>query len=35
MELSEYVMPGLGGRQMWKEHAVATAKALNKINPIL
>ncbi len=33
MELSEYVMPGLGGRQMWKEHAVATAKALNKINP--
>ena len=33
MELSEYVMPGLGGQEMWKEHAVETAKALNKINP--
>ena len=33
MELSEYVMPGLGGQEMWKEHAVATAKALNQINP--
>ena len=33
MELSEYVMPGLGGREMWREHAMATAKALNRINP--
>ena len=33
MELSEYVMPGLGGQEMWKEHAVETAKALNQINP--
>ena len=33
MELSEYVMPGLGGQGLWKEHAVATAKVLNQINP--
>ena len=33
MELSEYVMPGLGGQKWWKEHAVATAKVLNQINP--
>ncbi|MCP4353823.1 MAG: radical SAM protein [Desulfobacterales bacterium] len=33
MELSEYVMPGLGGQEMWKEHAVETAKVLNRINP--
>ena len=33
MELSEYVMPGLGGQEMWKEHAVETAKVLNAINP--
>ncbi len=33
MELSEYVMPGLGGQEMWKEHATATAKVLNQINP--
>ncbi|NLD36278.1 MAG: radical SAM protein [Desulfatiglans sp.] len=33
MELSEYVMPGLGGQTMWKEHAEATAKVLNQINP--
>ena len=33
MELSEYVMPGLGGQEMWKEHAIETAKALNQINP--
>jgi hypothetical protein len=31
--LSEYVMPGLGGREMWREHAVETAKVLNRINP--
>jgi len=33
MELSEYVMPGLGGQEMWREHALATAEALNQINP--
>jgi hypothetical protein len=33
IELSEYVMPGLGGRDLWKEHAVATANVLNQINP--
>lgn len=33
MELSEYVMPGLGGQEMWKEHAADTAKVLNSINP--
>jgi hypothetical protein len=33
MELSEYVMPGLGGQQMWREHARETAKVLNQINP--
>ncbi len=33
MELSEYVMPGLGGQAMWREHADATARVLNEINP--
>jgi len=33
MELSEYVMPGLGGQEMWKEHALETAKVLNLIDP--
>ncbi len=33
MELSEYVMPGLGGQEMWKEHALETARTLNRINP--
>lgn len=33
IELSEYVMPGLGGQEMWKEHAKATANVLNAINP--
>jgi len=33
MELSEYVMPGLGGQEMWREHAQATADVLNQINP--
>ncbi len=32
-EVSEYVMPGLGGRKMWKQHAENTAKALNSITP--
>jgi hypothetical protein len=33
MELSEYVMPGLGGQEMWREHAIHSAKVLNQINP--
>lgn len=33
MELSEYVMPGLGGQDLWREHALATAEVLNRINP--
>jgi hypothetical protein len=33
MEVSEYVMPGLGGQQMWREHAQETARVLNQINP--
>jgi biotin synthase-like enzyme len=33
MQVSEYVMPGLGGREMWREHAVQTAQVLNQINP--
>ncbi len=33
IELSEYVILGLGGRRWWKEHARETAKVLNQINP--
>ncbi len=33
MELSEYVMPGLGGRKFSEEHALETADTLNQINP--
>lgn len=33
MELSEYYMPGLGGRSMWKEHSIETARVVNAINP--
>lgn len=33
MELSEYIMPGLGGRAISREHALETADALNRINP--
>lgn len=32
-ELSEYVMPGLGGTKLSEQHALNTAKALNEINP--
>ncbi len=32
-ELSEYVMPGLGGKKLTEEHAKETADALNQINP--
>ncbi len=33
MELSEYVMPGLGGKEFSEAHAKETADALNQINP--
>ncbi len=33
MSLSEYIMPGLGGKTLWKEHAIETARVLNQINP--
>ena len=33
IELSEYYMPGLGGRKYLKDHALQTADALNQINP--
>ena len=32
ISLSEYVILGLGGKGMWREHAVETAKVLNQIN---
>ncbi|MBN2337131.1 MAG: radical SAM protein [Acidobacteria bacterium] len=31
--LSEYVMPGLGGKALTREHALETARALNEIDP--
>lgn len=33
MELSEYFMPGIGGKAFSKENALETADALNQINP--
>jgi hypothetical protein len=33
MELSEYYMPGLGGRRLLEANAVETAAAMNQINP--
>ena len=32
ISLSEYVILGLGGKGMWREHAIETAKVLNQIN---
>jgi radical SAM superfamily enzyme YgiQ (UPF0313 family) len=32
-ELSEYWMPGVGGRALWEQHARNTARVLNEINP--
>ncbi|MEF8874554.1 MAG: radical SAM protein, partial [Candidatus Thermoplasmatota archaeon] len=32
-ELSEYVMPGLGGKKLSEEHALNTAKVLSRIDP--
>jgi radical SAM superfamily enzyme YgiQ (UPF0313 family) len=33
ISLSEYIMPGLGGKSMWREHATETARALSLIDP--
>ncbi len=33
IELSEYFMPGLGGKKLTRENALETADALNQINP--
>jgi biotin synthase-like enzyme len=33
ISLSEYIMPGLGGKGMWREHAIETANVLNQIDP--
>ena len=32
-ELSLYVLLGIGGEDMWKEHAIETAKLLSRIDP--
>ena len=32
-ELSECVMPGLGGKRLWIQHARNTARVLNEVNP--
>ena len=33
ISLCEYVLLGAGGKKMWPEHAIATAKVLSEINP--
>ena len=33
MEISEFIILGLGGRALWEEHARETARALNEIDP--
>jgi len=33
MTLSEYIMPGLGGKEWSRDHALETARVLNAINP--
>lgn len=32
-QVSEYWMPGLGGKEMSKQHALNTARVLNEVNP--
>ena len=32
-QLSEYWMPGLGGKEMWEDHAENTANVMNAIDP--
>ncbi len=33
LSLSEYVILGLGGKKMWRDHALDSARVLNAINP--
>ncbi len=33
MSISEFIILGLGGQELWQEHALETAKVLNQINP--
>jgi histone acetyltransferase (RNA polymerase elongator complex component) len=33
ISLCTYVMPGAGGKKLWREHALETARVLNEINP--
>ncbi|MHC1744159.1 MAG: radical SAM protein [Syntrophobacteraceae bacterium] len=33
ISLSEYIMPGLGGKEWTREHAIETARVLNAIDP--
>lgn len=33
MSISEFIILGLGGQELWQEHAQETAKVLNKIDP--
>ncbi len=33
ISLCEYVLLGLGGKEMWREHAIETARVLNEIDP--
>jgi len=33
IDLSEYVLVGIGGHKYWQQHAVNTARVLNEINP--
>lgn len=33
MKMSHFIISGLGGRELWKEHALDSASALNEINP--
>ena len=33
IELSEYVLTGIGGEEFWREHAIETADVMNQINP--
>ncbi len=33
IELSQYIILGLGGRRWWREHALETADVLNRVNP--
>jgi radical SAM superfamily enzyme len=32
ISVSEYIMPGLGGKELWEDHALETARVLNAID---